>query len=72
VNSLKSGNDASKEYAIVDSTTLTENGYVGADPETILQRLYQNANGDLSKAEKGIIIISLIILTVVMLYNGVM
>lgn len=42
-------------YAIVDSTTLTENGYVGADPETILQRLYQNANGDLSKAEKGIV-----------------
>lgn len=42
-------------FAIVDATTLTEAGYVGDDVETILQRLLQAADGDVPRAEKGII-----------------
>ena len=42
-------------FAIADATTLTEAGYVGDDVENVLQRLIQNANGDIEKAEKGII-----------------
>jgi len=42
-------------FAIADATTLTEAGYVGEDVENILVRLLQNANYDVSKAEKGII-----------------
>ena len=44
-------------YAIVDATSLTESGYVGADVETILQKLLLNANGDTKRAERGIIFI---------------
>ncbi|MDD9897854.1 MAG: ATP-dependent Clp protease ATP-binding subunit ClpX [Candidatus Melainabacteria bacterium] len=44
-------------FAIADATTITEAGYVGEDAENILQRLYQNAEGNLDKAEKGIIYI---------------
>lgn len=44
-------------FAIADATTLTEAGYVGDDVENILQRLIQNANGDIEKAQKGIIYI---------------
>ncbi|MBQ0018575.1 MAG: ATP-dependent Clp protease ATP-binding subunit ClpX [Clostridiales bacterium] len=44
-------------FAIVDATTLTEAGYVGEDVENILLRLYQAADGDLHRAEKGIIYI---------------
>ncbi len=44
-------------FAIVDATALTEAGYVGEDVENILLRLIQNANGDVSKAEMGIIYI---------------
>ena len=43
--------------ATSDATTLTEAGYVGADPENIILRLYQAANGDLARAEMGIIIL---------------
>ncbi len=42
-------------FAIVDATSLTEAGYVGEDVENILLRLIQNANGDVKKAEVGII-----------------
>jgi ATP-dependent Clp protease ATP-binding subunit ClpX len=42
-------------FAIADATSLTEAGYVGDDVETILQRLYNVANGDIEKAERGII-----------------
>lgn len=42
-------------FAIVDATTLTEAGYVGEDVENILLRLYQAADGDLERAQKGII-----------------
>ena len=42
-------------FAIVDATSLTEAGYVGEDVENILLRLYQAADGDLERAQKGII-----------------
>lgn len=44
-------------FAVADATTLTEAGYVGDDVENILLRLYQNAEFDSAKAEKGIIYI---------------
>jgi ATP-dependent Clp protease ATP-binding subunit ClpX len=44
-------------FAIVDATTITEAGYVGEDPEMMLARLIQSANGNLELAEKGIIYI---------------
>ena len=42
-------------FAIVDATSLTEAGYVGEDVENILLRLYQAADGDLQRAQRGII-----------------
>ena len=44
-------------FAIADATTLTEAGYVGDDVENILLKLIQAADGDVEKAEKGIIYI---------------
>ena len=44
-------------FAVADVTTLTEAGYVGDDVENTLLRLYQNADYDAKKAEKGIIYI---------------
>jgi ATP-dependent Clp protease ATP-binding subunit ClpX len=44
-------------FAIVDATTFTEAGYVGEDVENILSRLLQNADYNLSAAEKGIVYI---------------
>ncbi|MFW6152574.1 MAG: ATP-dependent Clp protease ATP-binding subunit ClpX, partial [Verrucomicrobiota bacterium] len=44
-------------FVIVDSTTLTEAGYVGEDVENILLKLYQNASGNIEKTERGIIYI---------------
>ncbi len=44
-------------FVITDATTLTEAGYVGDDVETVLQRLLQAADGDVSKAEHGIVYI---------------
>ena len=44
-------------FAIADATTLTEAGYVGEDVENILLKLIQNADGDISRAEQGIIFI---------------
>ena len=43
--------------AIVDATVLTEAGYVGEDVESILSRLLQAADYDLSRAQKGIVFI---------------
>jgi ATP-dependent Clp protease ATP-binding subunit ClpX len=43
--------------AIVDATVLTEAGYVGEDVESILTRLLQAADYDVTKAERGIIFI---------------
>jgi ATP-dependent Clp protease ATP-binding subunit ClpX len=42
---------------IADATALTEAGYVGEDVENILLRLIQAADGDISRAERGIIYI---------------
>ncbi len=44
-------------FTIADATALTEAGYVGEDVENILLRLIQAADGDLERAEKGIIYI---------------
>ncbi len=44
-------------FTIADATTLTEAGYVGEDVENILLKLIQAADGDVEKAEKGIIYI---------------
>ena len=43
--------------AICDATSLTEAGYVGEDVENILTRLLQAANGDVKKAEQGIVFV---------------
>lgn len=42
-------------FAIADATALTEAGYVGEDVENILLKLIQAADGDIQKAQKGII-----------------
>ena len=44
-------------FAIADATTLTEAGYVGEDVENILLKLIQAADGDIAKAERGIVYI---------------
>ena len=44
-------------FAIADATTLTEAGYVGEDVESILLRLWQSADQDIKKAERGIVYI---------------
>ncbi len=43
--------------AIADATSLTEAGYVGDDVENVVTRLVQAANGDIKKAQRGIIFI---------------
>ncbi|WP_296207486.1 ATP-dependent protease ATP-binding subunit ClpX [Gilliamella sp.] len=42
-------------FAIADATTLTEAGYVGEDVENIIQKLLQNCDYDVEKAQRGII-----------------
>lgn len=44
-------------FTIVDATVLTEAGYVGEDVESLLVRLLDAANGDVQKAERGIVFI---------------
>jgi ATP-dependent Clp protease ATP-binding subunit ClpX len=44
-------------FAIVDATTLTEAGYVGEDVENIILKLLQAAEGDVTRAQNGIIYI---------------
>ena len=44
-------------FAVADATTLTEAGYVGEDVENILLKLIQAADGDIRKAQMGIIYI---------------
>ena len=44
-------------FCIADATSLTEAGYVGEDVENILLRLIQAADGDISRAERGIVYI---------------
>ena len=43
--------------AIADATSLTEAGYVGEDVENILTKLLQAADGDIKKAEQGIVFV---------------
>ena len=43
--------------AISDATSLTEAGYVGEDVENILTRLLQAADGDVEKAQRGIVFV---------------
>lgn len=42
-------------FAIADATTLTEAGYVGEDVENILLKLITAADGDVERAEVGIV-----------------
>jgi ATP-dependent Clp protease ATP-binding subunit ClpX len=44
-------------FCIADATALTEAGYVGEDVETILARLIQSADGDVMRAQRGIVYI---------------
>ena len=44
-------------FTIADATSLTEAGYVGDDVENILTRLLNAADGDVEKAQKGIVFI---------------
>jgi len=43
--------------AITDATNLTEAGYVGEDVENILTKLLQSADGNVARAEQGIVFI---------------
>jgi ATP-dependent Clp protease ATP-binding subunit ClpX len=42
-------------FAIADATTLTEAGYVGDDVDSVILRLYQNADSDVDRTQRGII-----------------
>lgn len=42
-------------FAIADCTSLTEAGYIGDDVESVLTKLLNAADGDIEKAERGII-----------------
>jgi ATP-dependent Clp protease ATP-binding subunit ClpX len=44
-------------FAIADATTLTEAGYVGEDVESVIKALYRNSNGDIERAQRGIVCI---------------
>ncbi len=44
-------------FVMADATTLTEAGYVGEDVENIIQKLLQNCNYDIARAQKGMVYI---------------
>ncbi|ROR31727.1 ATP-dependent Clp protease ATP-binding subunit ClpX [Mobilisporobacter senegalensis] len=44
-------------FVIIQATSLTEAGYIGDDVEICVQRLLENAGGDVALAERGIIFI---------------
>jgi ATP-dependent Clp protease ATP-binding subunit ClpX len=44
-------------FAIADATSITEAGYVGDDVESMISRLLLAANGDVEKAQRGIVFV---------------
>ena len=44
-------------FTMADATSLTEAGYVGDDIENIISRLFQDANYDIAKTQRGIVYI---------------
>ena len=44
-------------FAIMDATAVTQTGYVGQDVETVLKSLLASADGDMKKAEQGVVYI---------------
>ena len=44
-------------FVIADATSLTEAGYVGDDVESLINRLYTAAGGDVAKTQRGIVFI---------------
>lgn len=44
-------------FTVADATTLTEAGYVGEDVENIIQKLLQKCDGDVERAQSGIVYI---------------
>lgn len=44
-------------FVIIDSTTITESGYVGEDASSIIEKLYQEADNDVELTERGIVFI---------------
>merc|ERR1711937_283460 len=42
-------------FATADCTALTQAGYVGEDIESVIQKLLQNAGGNVEKAQRGIV-----------------
>lgn len=44
-------------FGMADATTITQSGWAGDDPESVLLDLYNNCEGDIKKVEKGIVFI---------------
>jgi len=42
-------------FTVIDTSTLTQSGYVGSDPETCVRQLWEEAGKDREKTERGII-----------------
>jgi len=42
-------------FALCDCTTLTQSGYVGEDADSVIQKLFQNSDGDIERTQRGIV-----------------